>query len=238
MLSLLENTAAFNALDLNRPLYTSSFGVSAENVDGVRVVVPTFLCPSDTSRRLHVNFGPTNYAFCTGSGVGGGTPLDTDGVFYVNSKTRLGDIVDGTSQTLILSESILGEPGMQNTNPQVGYRFVFSAPLSDAACSAAAVWNYTDPRGFSWANGEYRNGLYNHYYPPNSGQADCIGVFLGGGFPAIYTPFGWKTARSRHTRGVNGLKADGSVSFVSDTIDPSIWRAISTRSGGEVTAAW
>jgi len=232
----LENTAAYNILDLSLPLYGANFGVTPQNMEGVRVLVPTFLCPSDTGQRLNVNFGPTNYSFNSGSGMGGGTPLGTDGAFFVNSRLRLADISDGTSNTVALSESILGERGNSNNNSKVSYRFVFSSPLTDTACHNAFIWNYTEPRGFSWANGEYRNGLYNHYYAPNSTQADCIGVYLGGGFPTIYTPYGWKTARSRHNGGVNALHVDSSVRFISDSIDGMVWQAVSTRAGGEVAA--
>ena len=230
----LENTAAFQALDLTKPLYSSSFGVTPENVVGSKVIVPMFLCPSDTGRRLRPSFGPTNYAVCTGTGAGGGTPIETDGVFYVNSETRIGDILDGSSNTIVLSESILGDSNSQSRDPKSSYRFTFVAPLSDAACASAPVWNYTDPRGFSWVNGEYRNGLYNHKYTPNSKMADCISPFLGGGVSVIYTPFGWKTARSRHNQGVNVLLADGSMNFVADAIDQQVWLSLSTRQEAEV----
>lgn len=230
----LEQTNVYSLLDLDKPLYTSSFGITPENVDGVKTVVPTFLCPSDDYRSLHAVFAPTNYALCTGTGVGGGTPLDTDGVFYVNSKTGFKNILDGSSNTIAASESLLGVAGAQNRDPRVAYRFTFSAPLTDASCNSAPIWNYTDPRGFSWANGEYRNGLYNHYYLPNSKTPDCMSPYLGGGFPTIYTPFGWKTARSRHTAGVNALRADSSMTFLSDSIDQAVWTALATRSGGEV----
>lgn len=232
----LEQSNVYGLLQLDKPLYTSSFGVTPENVAGVSTTVPTFLCPSDSYRRLHASFAPTNYAMCTGSGIGGGTPIDTDGVFFVNSKTGFKDMLDGSSNTLAVSESLLGVAGSQNRDPRFAYRFTFAAPLTDAACSAAPTWNYTDPRGFSWANGEYRNGLYNHYYPPNADTADCISPFLGGGFPTIYTPFGWKTARSNHSSGVNALRADGSMVFISDTIDSVTWGALATRSGSEVIA--
>lgn len=232
----LENTAAYQILDLSKPLYNSSFGITAENVEGSKTVVPTFLCPSDNFRRLHASFGPTNYAFCTGTGIGGGTPIETDGIFFVNSKTRIGDILDGSSNTVALSESLLGQAGGQITDPRYGYRFTFSAPLSDRACANAPTWNYTDPRGFSWANGEYRNGLYNHYYVPNSTTADCISPYLGGGFPTIYTPFGWKTARSLHAGGINVLRADNSLTFVANSIDAAVWTSLATRAGAEVVS--
>ena len=125
----LENTAAYNALDLSKPLYTVNFAVTPENVEGSRKMVPTFLCPSDRGRRLHPDFGPTNYAVCTGSGGGGGTPIATDGVFHVNSETRLVDIHDGSSNTLALSESLLGDPGLEARDPETAYRFTFVSPV-------------------------------------------------------------------------------------------------------------
>ena len=230
----LENTAAYNSLDLTKPLYNVGFGVTAENVAGAKVVVPTFLCPSDTLRILNPKFGPTNYAFCTGTGIDGGTPIKTDGVFYVNSQTKLSDISDGTANTIALSESILGEAGPQARDPKTGYRFTFVAPLTDANCANVLTWNYTDPRGFSWVNGEYRNGLYNHYYMPNSSTADCMSAKIGGGPEVNFTPFGWKTARSLHRSGVNVLKADGSTAFLSEDITPEVWRATATRKGSDL----
>jgi prepilin-type processing-associated H-X9-DG protein len=41
------------------------------------------------------------------------------------------------------------------------------------------------------------------------------------------------TARSRHTGGVNASLIDGSVRFISNTINLDIWRAISTSDGSE-----
>ncbi len=229
----LENTAAYNRLDLQKPLYTATLGITLENIEGAKVVVPTFLCPSDTFRMLHESFGPTNYAVCTGSGIGGGTPLDTDGVFFVNSKIKVENIQDGSSNTVVLSESILGASGSEERDPQKSYRYWLVAPLTDAICNAAPAWNVQDPRGFAWVNGEYRSALYNHYLAPNSKRHDCIGTVLFGGAPVVYTPFGWRTARSWHRGGVNGGRADGSVAFISDSIELEIWKGLSTRSGGE-----
>jgi prepilin-type processing-associated H-X9-DG protein len=45
---------------------------------------------------------------------------------------------------------------------------------------------------------------------------------------------GFIPARSRHPGGVNALWLDGAVRFVRDQVNPDLWRALSTRSGGEV----
>ncbi|MDO5552945.1 MAG: DUF1559 domain-containing protein [Planctomycetia bacterium] len=44
------------------------------------------------------------------------------------------------------------------------------------------------------------------------------------------------TARSKHSGGVNASMVDGSVRFVSDTVDIRIWRAASTARGQETVA--
>lgn len=230
----LEQSNAYNTLELSKPLYSVTFSVTPENARGAKLMVPLFLCPSDRGERVHPEFGPTNYATCTGSGSGGGTPLQTDGVFYVNSETRITDIQDGSSHTVVMSESVLGVTGPTVRDPETAYRFTFATPLSEMACNAAVSWNYADPRGFSWVNGEYRNTLYNHHRVPNSPVADCIGVKLGGGADTIYTPFGWRSARSRHPGGVNVLRADGSLSFLTESIDLEVWQALATRNGREI----
>ena len=91
--------------------------------------------------------------------------------------------------------------------------------------------NYTDPRGYAWVSGEFRCGMYNHYYGPNALGCDCMGVVMFGTLSTEFTAYGWRAARSRHPGGVNVEMADGSVHFVSDLIDPQIWLSISMRDG-------
>jgi len=233
----LEDSNVYNSLNLKVPLYTGPTSTPGpENARGVALVVPVFLCPSDHGQRVSANFGPTNYAACAGSGTGGGSPHDADGVFYVNSETSIQQITDGTSHTALVSESLLGYPegGPLARDVQRDYKFVLSAPLSDTNCQNTPQWNISNGRGFSWASGEFRCALYNHFYLPNENVPDCIGVQLGGGLSMVYTPFGRRAARSNHAGGVNLLLADGSVRFVRDAIDPALWRGLSTRDGGEV----
>ncbi|MGN1065665.1 MAG: DUF3567 family protein [Thermoguttaceae bacterium] len=45
----------------------------------------------------------------------------------------------------------------------------------------------------------------------------------------------WVSARSRHSGGVNCVYADGSVHFISDTINVDVWRALGSTQGGETT---
>lgn len=239
-----EEEALLRSLDLTVPLYTglTPDSIAPQNKPIVKLQVPLFLCPSDTQTRVSETFGPTNYAGCTGSGTAGGTPFEVDGIYGINSRTTPAALRDGLSKTLMFSESILGAgPVATRTrdglDADTGYGFVFVAPLTEAACSRPFYYNFTDLRGFSWANGEYRTTLYNHARPPNDEAFDCLAALMSTtDLSRMYAGYGWRTARSRHPGGINAAAADGSVHFLSDDIDPVIWQGLATRSGGEPAA--
>jgi prepilin-type N-terminal cleavage/methylation domain-containing protein/prepilin-type processing-associated H-X9-DG protein len=230
----LENTAAYNALDLKVPLYShSTYKIRDENIDAVRILVPEFLCPSDIATPVSEIFAPTNYAMCAGTGIRGGSPRNADGISFENSRTTPAKITDGLSKTAFASESVLGQPQAGAHNPQTEYKFVLTAPLTESICGNSDLWNYTDPRGFAWVNGEFRCAMYNHSRTPNSDTPDCMGVTIIGTVQTRLTPHGWRTARSNHTGGVNLVFADGSLQFVADAVDLDVWKALSTIAGGE-----
>ncbi len=242
LLPHLENSAAYQQLDLDVPLYGANFQITPVNRAAVAVRVAEFLCPSDQETTGNPNMGPTNYAACSGSGSNGGSPYDADGLFYTNSQLSEAHIKDGKSHTVAFSESILGQtpPPLtprEDADPRFVYGFARAVPLTEASCKETANWNFTQPRGFSWANGEYRSALYNHYLMPNSPDFDCVSARVSGSIDIMHSAYGWKTARSWHRGGVNACFADGSLRFIQDSIDPAIWRAQSTFAGHEVVPA-
>lgn len=252
----LEQTSIYNSLDFSYPMYggplqtfqPSPWPQALSNKETIAWPVKVFLCPSDRMVGVANGFGPSNYMACTGTGLNAGTAYDTNGMFYVNSKIRIKDVKDGTSNTAMMSESLLGEPysGTGPVDPQTVYAYVGppvgnpGASVNDNDCANAITWNFDQPRGFSWADGQYRTTLYNHHYPPNYAQPDCIGVsgFVNPFDSQRYTSTGWKTARSRHPGGVNVLFGDGTTRFVGDGIDSSAWKALATRAGHETEVNW
>ena len=237
-----EEAQILLSLDLTVPLYIgfAPNDIAAQNKPIVSKTVSLFLCPSDKSVAVSRTFGPTNYAACSGSGIGGGTPFDADGLFFINSATKPKDLSDGLSKTVCFSESILGD-GPQATQNRAfaqattAYAFTFFIPLTETRCQRATYWNFTDLRGFSWANGEYRTTLYNHYRTPNDPIIDCIGVEMSSlDIAKMYAGYGWRAARSRHPGGVNVVTADGAVRFIPDAVDSDVWQALSTRAGREI----
>ncbi|WP_442483680.1 DUF1559 family PulG-like putative transporter [Aeoliella sp. SH292] len=255
LLPYMEKQSVQDALDLSLPLYmpTSGYPISEPNRAGVSLVLSEFLCPSDLSTRVKPETGPSNYAVCAGSGAGGGTPFDTNGVFYVNSKTTFAHITDGTSHTAAMAEGLLGEDtprsgtsAFQPSGTDRNYKFVLSfagtPDLTDIKCRGTNVYNSTtgngnDPRGFAWASGEYRSTMYNHYLPPNSPNYDCVtSVTVDPTRPPerLYAAYGWRGARSLHPGGVQVLFADGSARLIDESIELTPWQAMSTRNGEEV----
>lgn len=236
-----EQEQLLDGLDLSVPLYIglTPDAIAPQNKPIVKRSVPMFLCPSDRMTPVSDLFGPTNYAGCSGSGAGGGTPFDADGLFYINSRTRPKEVTDGFSKTVAFSESLLGDGPVAvrsrtGIDAATGYGFAFTAPLTDPACNRPFYYNFTDLRGFSWANGEYRTTLYNHARRPNDETMDCLAALMSTtDLATMYAGYGWRAARSRHPGGVNVATADGATHFVKDSVDSTVWKAFATRAGGE-----
>ncbi len=251
----LEQGNVTNTADTKQPIYTSggtgSYGYKIPDVNKLAAgtMIPVFLCPSDLAAPVSSdyevqNLGPVNYAVCLGTGgqsrraaeaLAWGSTYNTDGMFYAASKIHPGNITDGMSNTVAISECLLGQGPerfsgpMPAEGPKRVYAYPFG-PLSEAACAGATRWNETNRKGFLWAAGEIRTTAYDHHYQPNPPQPDCINS------DANSTGAGWHAARSNHTGGVNVTLGDGSGRFVSDSVDLAIWRGLSTRAGGEVVA--
>ncbi|HMO84547.1 MAG TPA: DUF1559 domain-containing protein, partial [Lacipirellulaceae bacterium] len=97
LLPYMEQSAAMAQLDLDAPMYGNDYAVTAVNRAGVQTLLPELLCPSDRGVRVSAAYGPTNYAACSGRGAGGGTPFEAEGIFFINSAVRPGDILGGTT---------------------------------------------------------------------------------------------------------------------------------------------
>ena len=217
-----------------------------------RVPVSSFMCPSDlmqsniwTTVYGETVLGPTNYKVCMGSGAMStnasvsrtlGPAHHTDGPFMVQHPQTFASITDGVSNTVFLSESLLGQNATSLTKDNANSKYHYlnqpgrmvtetdhqSFPLDQT------IW----PRGYCWNGGYFRSTLYNHFLPPNSKEFDVHTNDLMNHLQSC----GIFAARSHHTGGVNAVKGDGSVHFYSDTVDLDQWRAAATRNGSETTS--
>jgi prepilin-type N-terminal cleavage/methylation domain-containing protein/prepilin-type processing-associated H-X9-DG protein len=212
-------------------------------------------CPSDGTSDIFTEYAVSqpgdayaggNYVVCQGSGTG--TTYDfrypTDGLFYIGSAASFRDITDGSSNTLMMSESLLGShrdtTGAAPVDPQrqlswvSGFRFNSSGPgypgvvNPDLAAIAATCTSWSGSRCAGWIIGRQMFSLFTTYVSPNSPIPDLAGQMHTGFF----------SARSNHPGGVNGLLGDGSVRFFGNAVDSSAWRALATCRGGEVLGAF
>jgi prepilin-type processing-associated H-X9-DG protein len=234
----LEQVNLFNSLNFDFPLAHKPTIAGAlfwpyfpANSTVMATQVALFLCPSDGAPPPAAGSGPTNYAFCAGSGINGGDATGADGVFILGTPQSVASVMDGTSQTAAASEQSLGIAGpySQSASTPVPVPWsraiarVVAGPLTDDDCALAGN-GWLLNKGSSWWDGNYQNTLYNHYLTPDANRPDCI----------VYHNPGWKAARSYHSGGVNLLYCDGHAAFFKDSVNPALWRGISTRAGGEI----
>jgi prepilin-type processing-associated H-X9-DG protein len=180
-----------------------------------------------------------------------------DASHKVTTRVRILDVSDGTSNTAMWSETTRSMASNSNSSPKNSYdkTMIYLLPASDAGWSVLTpmtgpLFTVTNPA--AWIQGptsrcnaydygptsiiryrglEYYRGLpemnqYTHTVPPNYKGYDC-------GDLSSFT-MAHIAARSYHSNGVNVGLCDGSVRFVSDSIDFTTWQALGTRSGGEV----
>ena len=189
--------------------------------------VPTFSCPSDPSAPGKGANGGTvafqgNYVVSAGGVTWtGSTPTQAStittsgpGMFYQDSKVRITDVSDGSSNTVMASEGVIRGNGTGAWGETGGYWG--GAPHGAFAFSSFEVPNTTvadrvySCKSTTWPNAPCENGY--------------AGSLTGR----------WNFARSKHTGGVNAVMGDASVRFVSNTITPFSWQAMGTRADGLV----
>lgn len=237
LLPFCEGTV-FNDLDFKAPPVTFDLPSGdvlggGSNLIAAQAGLPLFLCPSDphAPRVPGSNFGATNYAACSGSGTQRyGSLADADGVFFTGSAISFADIIDGSSHTIAFSERLLGT-GFGTSHASHAKAFWMwelsdrSSPTREA-CRATSGGSWYAARGEKWIMGNYGNTLYNHYYPPNATDHDCMN---------ITQQVGLMSASSLHPGGVNAIFCDGSVRTTAATVDLQLWRAWSTRADREAS---
>jgi prepilin-type N-terminal cleavage/methylation domain-containing protein len=235
------------------PAYTNPAGSgpagSRANEFACRTVVPGFLCPSDPGQGASGPAGDwpggNNYVASQGvqflcdltpkqlsTTVPGAQP---DGLFYFLSHTKLTDVTDGASNTVIFSEKRRGQ-GFHDPNTDM-FTMHTQTSLTNAyntclGLNTSTALPLTLWQGASWSMGEMCCTTYNHVTTPNT--VSCAGT----GFPGTMSNMAMViTANSAHTRGVNCLMGDGAVRFIHNEVDLNVWRALGTINGQEAIPA-
>jgi prepilin-type processing-associated H-X9-DG protein len=254
LLPYMEQRPLYDATNfsLNPDRAPGTEALQAENTTVLNTALATLLCPSDTFQRLELDSSPLNYVLCTGTtyplSPRNPSSVTITGVFYENSAVTIAALRDGASQTICISETVksdLSGPDVwDGVSPINGFiltrgndNLTNGPELTDYAsqCSGPGL-TLQKTRGSRWTYGAPGHTMYNHMRVPNDKGEDCRG-----GLPhSNRTNYWWDrlshnvTARSRHPGGVNALVCDGSVRFIKDTVNLSVWRGLATVAGGEV----
>lgn len=219
---------------------------SSQNAAVLTVRLPLLQCPSDQAKA-----GSVSYRTCQGTSslyapIVPPTPTwGRPGACYslgINRRRApFSSISDGLSNTALLSEKVIGDQNPAVFNPVRDIAFTnLNATAFDEPDDVIKICNSTNSLatadhgsfgGETWLFSGYANTWYNHILTPNSRTIDCA----EGGLHYFEAA---ATARSWHSGGVNLALADGAVRFVSEQIDLRVWRAVGTRSEGEVIREW
>lgn len=217
----------------------------------------TLLCPSDPGPpALSTDtLGVHNYVFCVGDQVATNRD-DTSvrGVFSNQMCTRIAEIRDGTANTIMMSERVKASFGSRVAmTGEIPYVQGAAYAIANVINSPSVCLTVTDGRYFAnginvrgeagnqWSDGQPENIGFTTVLPPNGPSCgdDPDGNDM---VNAVFTP------SSNHPGGVNVLVADGTVHFVSETIDTGdlsvpqpdtgksmygVWGSLGSKSGGE-----
>lgn len=225
-----EQAPLHQLLNINLPCW------SPGNAVPVKTVLPAYICPSavsmgtppvfnviDANGNTLATFARANYVGVAGRfspwqqyfdpatelstvNVGGFT---VDGVLYRNSRTRMADILDGTSHTIVVSEK--------------------------TPYHSDSTWVGVVPKGVTCPSPQFAivgcdpaSSQVNVHTGPTPGETPP--VIKPPDQPLANTDEVW----SNHPAGANVLFCDGSVKFILDTVDNLTWSFYGTRAAGDV----
>jgi len=226
ILPFIDQAPLYNTIS---PLFSTT--TEAMNYPSRWTVVPMLVCPSDPNSPKVITAGATsptaansqgfsgNYVLCGGSKLWGnaGTRTHSDGsaingMFGPITNTRMRDVVDGTSNTLLASEILL---------------------VPDTTVH--------DIRG-RYYNGAGMGALFLAVNPPNTSVGDqlqhCIGTSTKTPCQTLSVNGNQIAARSLHTGGVHVVLGDGSVRFLSENISMLTYQSLATKGGGDMISEY
>jgi len=226
LLPYFDQAPLYSTWDFANPLTNESNGNTA-------IVLPMLICPSESlTANPYTKTSGVRYALTSYGGNGGTqshppSAISGDGVFagmgpaiaspatLQHGLVRIADILDGTSNTLLLGERSHTDKvydqyfaGGGTTNPMGGWGFWAPSGgqlgITDVTMSSFAPINYRMPTGVA---------------SPNGSNEETLRVCSFG---------------SNHVGGAQFAMADGSIRFVSENVDRNVSKAVGTRAGSEV----
>lgn len=239
--------------------------VSSTNFPALGTRINGFICPSDGNATQESTDGNglarLNYVSCRGDGLwninrnpkdegSAAAKIAHRGIFWVGEFPTLSVITDGTSNTVAFSETITFTTAGSQLKGGIIYSVGAMYNDNSAPLNCLAYKNGTQVtkdtaadgyRGQRWADGYFFMSGFNTCAPPNSPSCSYSNA----------TTWGVAAAQSNHSGGVNAAMGDGSVRFISDTVDCGdssaycvssgkspygVWGALGSAQGGETVS--
>ena len=260
LLPYMEQQALYNSLNLGRDWgwYDQNANLNGTEYYYWNSQIPAYKCPAalvpPTTRNNIWSGGPgSNYAVSLGptmyyeSNWDGNSLATGPGAFSSHVETTLGNFTDGTANTIFAAEITTGDgngstyrPGEPVANVLAESNGV-SRPwyypnlpedrlnLWGIQC-LAGIGSHLSSNGWGWMGANYTQTMMNTVVPPNWIYPTCIANAPPGyssDRPGVYP------SRSDHGAGTMHGFADGSVHFVTDTINYNMYQYIGTKGGAE-----
>jgi len=204
--------------------------------------IPTLLCPSNPGGTFTFDSGHRNYAMCMADtinnaglipsfiGVDASIPgpnqviftgvIGTRGLFGFISSSRFADMVDGTSNTIAMSErGVYSAKQGRDVRGLTAKNFTTEVLDSPVLCYASVTGKLYDVdvdieiqqhQGSKWHHGSPQSAGFNTILPPNG--PSCMPNDIDNSWALV-------SAGSFHEAGVHCLMGDGGVRFITDTVN-------------------
>ena len=234
-----------------------------QSVNPYTTVITAFLCPSDgnamgsasLSKQAANHLGRCSYACCTGDMSFSNTNAATQGAqkarrgLFVNGnvagETTMATCKDGTSNTIAFGEITVSDIIATDANdPDISTGIGYLSGTQSKSANDCLALRGTDgqfaegvttyaQKGRRWANADYACTNFQAILPPNSPSCSSSNDSLSERSAMI-------TAGSAHSGGANVVMLDGSVHFISDTIDAGdmTWKNADGYRGKSMHGVW
>ncbi|MCA9066805.1 MAG: DUF1559 domain-containing protein [Planctomycetaceae bacterium] len=254
LLPFMEQDNLYKAIDFKQPMFdpnTSAFQKLPSGQDIVAQTIPGMQCPSDPgfggNVQLSWGISHTNYAGNMGWDWHWRGPHWASGPMQNGSAgTKIDEIKDGTSNTVLLGEvatgsfqpnagvgghQVQGGGRIRDNQPQNAvFRAALIAPQSNgdvmdraALRGMPSIW-----QGQIWVRPDMNTAGFWWKSSPYCMQPTYLACFGMNN--------NWPGSSSVHTGGAHYLLCDGSVRFISENLQgaqqPSLWFAIHSYNGG------
>lgn len=244
------NVLSFPGVSIGTPTGTPPAGVDSTTWRSiVSNVVPVYVCPSETNRTPFLNasvpgtatgWARGNYGVAAGyedyDHVAGGAVykssknpakaagLSSSAVMASNYGAKLSEVLDGTSNTIMVAEL---RSGLTQSDPRGVWAMGF--PGASVVNAGRGPYNPTPNNKLGGTSADGGDELQD-----GASYCDPAGAALGMGCTTAGDLMTSGMSRSLHVGGVHTCHVDGSVHFVSENIDQINWCRMLARADGQV----